>query len=194
MYRFMNQSAGPLDSGRPQHHHHHPGFGPGAFGPDFGRGFGPRGFGPGPQRKRRGDVRLAILSLLAGKPWNGYGIIKEIAERSGGSWTPSPGSVYPTLQQLVDEGLIEPIGEGRRTEFTLTDEGRAFIAENEDAVAGVWASATEQAGATMALGQSVGKLMGVVGQFRSGVSEEQRARAVAALDDARKTLYGILAE
>src|SRR6195952_201062 len=98
------------------------GFGRGfaGFGPGFG-GFGPRGFmPPGPQRKRRGDVRIAILSLLGEKPSNGYGLIKEITDRSGGTWYPSPGSVYPTLQQLVDEELIEAAGAGKRTGFQLT--------------------------------------------------------------------------
>jgi hypothetical protein len=81
------------------------GFAPG-FAAGFG-GFGPRGFmPPGPQRKRRGDVRIAILSLLSEQSLNGYGLIKEITDRSGGTWRPSPGSVYPTLQQLADEELV----------------------------------------------------------------------------------------
>ena len=124
--------------------HDHPrrgrGFGPGApgFGPGFG-GFGPRGFRPpGPQRKRRGDVRAAIISLLSAEPSNGYGLIKGIAEKSGGTWTPSPGSVYPTLQQLVDEDLIEAVGEGRRTEFTLTDSGRTYATEHADELDRIW--------------------------------------------------------
>jgi DNA-binding PadR family transcriptional regulator len=179
------------------------GFGPGArafaagapgFGPGFG-GFGPRGFmPPGPQRKRRGDVRSAIISLLNEKPFNGYGLIKEIAERSGGSWTPSPGSVYPTLQQLVDEELIEAIGEGRRTEFQLTDEGRAYVTEHEDELARVWASVTEHSGADAGLHESVAKLMGVVHQLRFAATDEQRAKAVAQLDETRRALYGILAD
>ena len=59
--------------------------------------------------------------MLAEGASNGYNVIKTIAERSGGTWRPSPGSVYPTLQQLVDEELIEAVGEGRRTEYQLTD-------------------------------------------------------------------------
>ena len=179
------------------------GFGPGArafaagapgFGPGFG-GFGPRGFmPPGPQRKRRGDVRSAIISLLNEKPFNGYGLIKEIGERSGGSWTPSPGSVYPTLQQLVDEELIEAIGEGRRTEFQLTDEGRAYVAEHEEELARVWASVTERTDADAGLHESVAKLMGVVHQFRFAATEEQRAKAVTQIDETRRALYAILAD
>ena len=59
-------------------------------------------------RVKRGDVRAAALALLAEEPPNGYQIIQEISERSGGVWRPSPGSVYPALQQLEDEGLIRP--------------------------------------------------------------------------------------
>ena len=180
-------------------HEHHSaggfgrGFGPGGF-PGM-PGFGPRGFGPGgPQRKRRGDVRLAILSLLSDKPSNGYGLIKEIGERSNGAWTPSPGSVYPTLQQLVDEDLIEAVGEGRRTEFQLTDAGKAYVAENADALAAVWASGEADAQAHGQLGESVGKLMGVVAQFRFAATDEQRTAAVAKLDETRRALYAILAD
>ena len=76
--------------------------------------------GPGHRRARRGDVRAAILDLLAeGQSWNGYQIIQEIARRTSGVWRPSAGSVYPALQQLEDEGLISPEGEGRRRMYTL---------------------------------------------------------------------------
>jgi DNA-binding PadR family transcriptional regulator len=163
------------------------------FGPGFG-GFGPRGFmPPGPQRKRRGDVRLAIISLLSEKPSNGYSLIKEIAEKSGGTWTPSPGSVYPTLQQLVDEELIEGVGEGRGTEFQLTDEGRAYVESHAEELERVWAS-TERTHADAGLHESVAKLMGVVHQFRFAATDEQRAAAAAKLDEARRALYGILAD
>jgi DNA-binding PadR family transcriptional regulator len=173
-----------------------PGFGPGGFGPGFGRGFGPGpGFGHGgPQRKRRGDVRLAIISLLSEKPSNGYGLIKEIAERSGGTWTPSPGSVYPTLQQLVDEELIEASGEGRRTEFDLTAEGRAYVAAHEEELARVWASVSQDTDAAAGLHESVAKLMGVVGQLRFAATDAQRAAAVEKLDETRRALYAILAD
>jgi DNA-binding PadR family transcriptional regulator len=188
----------------PRDHGHAPEFAPGfvlghggrsRFGqPGFG-GFGPRGFRPpGPQRKRRGDVRIAILSLLAEKPLNGYGLIKEIAEKSGNTWNPSPGSVYPTLQQLVDEGLIESLGKGPRTEFQLTDDGRSYVTEHADELDQIWATTSERADADAGLHEAIGKLMGVVHQFRFAATEEQRAKAIAALDEARKALYGILAE
>ena len=95
------------------------------FGPGFGRG---GGFGPGHGRggrTRRGDVRAAILALLAEEPMHGYQIITELTERSGGVWRPSPGSVYPTLSALEDQGLVTAdTSEGRRV-FQLTPEGRA---------------------------------------------------------------------
>ena len=77
------------------------------FGPEMG---GRRGrHGGGRPRVRRGDVRSAILDVLAGadEPVNGYQVIQQIAERSDGAWRPSPGSVYPTIQQLQDEGLVD---------------------------------------------------------------------------------------
>jgi DNA-binding PadR family transcriptional regulator len=90
-------------------------------------GYGdPRWLGMRPTRARRGDVRAAALALLAENPMNGYQIIQEISERSGGVWRPSPGSVYPALQQLEDEGLIRAEeGAGGRRAYQLTDDGGA---------------------------------------------------------------------
>ncbi|MGV9572968.1 PadR family transcriptional regulator, partial [Streptomyces nigra] len=96
-------------------------FGPGGFGgPGFGPGpWGPRGRGGPRGRARRGDVRASILALLKDRPMHGYEMIQEIAERSGGAWKPSPGSVYPTLQLLEDEGLIVSESEGGKKLFAL---------------------------------------------------------------------------
>ena len=121
-----------------------PGGGPGPWGGgpfEFGmRGgpFGPPRFGGRGPRVRRGDVRAAILDLLAeGEPWNGYQIIQEIGARTQGVWRPSAGSVYPALQQLEDEALIkdqgsEAAGEDRRRMYTLTEEGQAYVTEHAD--------------------------------------------------------------
>src|ERR1022692_4538927 len=113
--------------------------GPGGPGGPFefgmrGGPFGPPRFGGRGPRVRRGDVRAAILDLLAeGQPWNGYQIIQEIGERTQGVWRPSAGSVYPALQQLEDEGLITPAaGEDRKRNYTLTDEGRAYVEAHAD--------------------------------------------------------------
>jgi DNA-binding PadR family transcriptional regulator len=195
----------------PHRHHHEPGehgfdsghgdprarrdgFRYAAMSAGFG-GFGPRGFRPpGPQRKRRGDVRIAILSLLAEQPRNGYGLIKEIGDRSGGTWTPSPGSVYPTLQQLVDEELIEPTGDGKRTEFQLTESGRAWVAEHAEELTNVWQSSEARLQADAGLHESIAKLMGVIHQFRFAATDDQRAKAIEKIDETRRALYGILAD
>src|SRR5271163_2382593 len=97
------------------------GFGPGGFGPRGGRGRG--------RRARRGDIRTAALLLLAEEPRNGYQIMQEVQERSGGMWSPSPGSVYPALAQLEDEGLIRTEEHDGSKLFAITDEGRALLAE-----------------------------------------------------------------
>ena len=76
------------------------GFPPFAAGPPFGHGRGGRGRGRG----RRPNVRNAVLALLTERPMHGYEMIQEIDSRTGGSWRPSPGSIYPTLQLLEDEG------------------------------------------------------------------------------------------
>ncbi|MET4703962.1 PadR family transcriptional regulator [Frigoribacterium sp. UYMn621] len=187
--RFNHESAGSGE-GRGRG----PGFG-GFGGPGFGSGFGGPGFGPrGPRRAGKGDVRSVILSLLAEGPSNGYGLIKAIAEKTSGAWRPSPGSVYPTLQQLVDEDLIVSVGDGRKTEFELTDAGKTYVSEHADDFAKAWEATpgrSEQAGAFF---ESVGKLMGVAQQFRHSATDAQRAAAIEKLDEARRALYLILAD
>lgn len=165
-----------------------PGFGPGFAG--FGAGFGPRGS----RRASKGDVRSAILSLLAAGPSNGYALIRAIEEKTGGAWRPSPGSVYPTLQQLVDEELIAPTGDGRRTEYELTDTGRAYLAEHAEDLQRAWDATPGQSSAEAAFHESVGKLVGVVHQFRFSATDAQRAAAGEKLDEARRALYRILAD
>lgn len=190
------------------HHHgdrfregrfHHDG--PGGWGPGFpggpgfgGPGFGGPGFRSGGRRRAKGDVRAAILSLLGDGPLNGYAVIKAVAERTGEAWRPSPGSVYPTLQQLVDEGLISPVGEGRKTEFELTDDGRAYVTEHQDELNRAWDAVPRPSESATELFQAIGKLMGVVGQFRHTATDAQRTAATEKIDEARKALYLILAD
>ena len=125
-------------------------------------------------RVRRGDVRAAILDVVRagterGEPVNGYQVIQEIAERSGGAWRPSPGSVYPTIQQLEDEGLVEADDERGRRTLRLTAEGEAYVAANPDELASVWApfeserrrQSTDFAG----LKPEIGQVMGAVWQI-----------------------------
>jgi len=123
---------------------------------------------------------------------HGYQIMQAMTERTGGAWRPSPGSIYPTLQQLVDEELIEPVGEGRRTEFTLTDAGKAYVAEHAEDLSNAWDADPE--GALPAFHQSVVKLMRVIHQFRMAASDQQRQAAVEKIDEARRALYHILAD
>jgi DNA-binding PadR family transcriptional regulator len=149
---------------------------------------------PGPQRKRRGDVRIAILSLLSEKPSNGYGLIKEITDRSGGTWHPSPGSVYPTLQQLVDEELIEGTGEGKRTDFQLTAGGKLWVESHADELAQVWKSTDARIEADAGLHESIARLMGVIHQLRFAATDAQRTKAIETLDETRRALYAILAD
>lgn len=161
--------------------------------PDFGRGhpFGHRG-----PKVRRGDVRSAILDVLAVEPMNGYQIIQQIAERSGGAWKPSPGSVYPTVQQLEDEGLVEGHeGEGRR-KLTLSEEGRRYVAEHPDELAATWRpfDQAEEDEGPGDLKPVIGQVMGAVWQVVVSGTKQQQAEAAEILADTRRKLYGLLAE
>jgi DNA-binding PadR family transcriptional regulator len=164
------------------------------FGPPFGRH--PFGRGPGGRRARRGDVRAAILDLLAeGQPWNGYQIIQEIAERTHGVWRPSAGSVYPALQQLEDEGLISHEGEGRRRMYTLTEEGRAYAEAHADELSGAWDAAAGMADdAVLELGDMIRQVMMAVMEVRRAGSASQLAEARRVLIETRRSMYRILAE
>jgi DNA-binding PadR family transcriptional regulator len=164
------------------------------FGGGFGHGFGPFGgpFGPrGRGRARRGDVRLAILSLLAEAPNNGYGLIKAIAEKTDDAWRASPGSVYPTLSQLVDEALVSGAEGG---EYALTDAGRAYVAEHAAELAAVWQVGPNVSGEQAALIEATRKLVGAIRQVGTDGSAEKQAAAAEKLDALRKELYRLLGE
>ena len=113
----------PADARRHRHRRH--GFGPG--GPVRRPGFGPRGPRGRGRKARRGDIRTAALLLLAEEPRNGYQIMQEVEERSDGAWNPSPGSVYPALAQLEDEGLIRTEEREGRKLYAITDAGREAV-------------------------------------------------------------------
>jgi DNA-binding PadR family transcriptional regulator len=177
-------------------HRRHRGFG---GGPEGGFGFG--GFGPGGgprgrgRKARRGDIRTAALLLLAEEPRNGYQIMQEVEQRSDGVWRPSPGSVYPALQQLEDEGLIRSQeGEGRKL-FALTDEGRARVQERPQDATAPW---EEMSGEVSDEAHELGKLMREVGfafvqVMRTG-SKAQIGKAREVLSGTRRDLYRILAD
>lgn len=160
-----------------------------------GRGFGPGfGLGFGGGRAQKGDVRNAILSRLSDSSYNGYGLIKAIALHSDGAWRPSPGSVYPALSGLQAEGLIVSVGEGRRTEFELSEAGRSYVEEHKDELAAVWEEVREEVGAAQDLRLSIGKLMGAVQQISIDGTEDQLRTVTASLDEARRSIYKLLSE
>jgi DNA-binding PadR family transcriptional regulator len=165
------------------------GWGP-RFGPPGERGFGGHGRG---RRGRRGNVRAAILALLTERPMHGYEIIQELESRTGGVWRPSPGSVYPTLQLLEDEGLVTSEESGGRRRFTLTESGRAPAAEATEQAP--WAEFAEENVSSWRDVQQAGfGAMNALRQVMMTGTEEQRTRAAAVLDEARRKLYAILAE
>jgi DNA-binding PadR family transcriptional regulator len=144
-------------------------------------------------RMGRGDVRAAVLALLAEGPMHGYQIIHEIEERSGGAWKPSPGSVYPTLQLLADEGLIRAEESNGRKTYSLTDEGRQTAAA-ADQPAPWEASSAQDSGRATALPKAGIELAQAAAQVGRTGSPEQVKKAVAVLEEARRKLYAILAE
>jgi DNA-binding PadR family transcriptional regulator len=166
----------------------------------FGRDFGPGLGGPGRPRGRRrggrgGDVRAAALLLLDEQPQHGYQLIQEIGERSNGSWNPSPGSIYPVLQQLEDEGLLtfERV-DGRKT-ATLTPEGSAYVADNREQLGTPWEDAQGAPTHEMReFAQGIKGFMTAWKQVAVAGSPEQRLKASAVVEDARKAMYRILAD
>lgn len=165
--------------------------GPGFGGPPFGPG-GPGGH----RRRRRGDVRLALLMLLAvDHPLNGYQLMQGLEQRSEGRWRPSPGSVYPALQQLEDEGLIHSVpteGESGRS-FELTDAGRAHVAERGEQKAPWEPESDEDTRPGARLRHTIGGLARTAAHVFQDGTPEQIDEALNILDDARKKLYRLLA-
>ena len=147
----------------------------------------------GGRRARRGDVRLAILALLAENPTNGYGLISQINDRTDGRWRPSPGSIYPVLRQLTDEGLVESDGE-EHAGFSITEAGTAFVTDHQDDLDRVWDNGRAVSEAQERLHEGLRKLMGATRELSVSGTDEQRTRAIEILDETRRKLYGILAE
>ncbi|MGA7704488.1 MAG: helix-turn-helix transcriptional regulator [Solirubrobacteraceae bacterium] len=198
------RAGGPGGAGGHRHHHHH---GPRDFGPGGRGGFegfpfggfgGPGGgrFGRG-RKARRGDIRTAALLLLAEEPRNGYQIMQEVQERSEGVWRPSPGSVYPALQQLEDEGLIRSSegGGGTGKVFELTDAGTAHVQERDPEARAPW---EQLSGNVSDLAADLARTMREVASaftqvIRTG-SDAQIGEASKVLSTARRDLYRILAD
>jgi DNA-binding PadR family transcriptional regulator len=217
----MHPHFNPHDMpGRPDHRHHHPtdhpasaeqlfgggrrhhrrgAFGGAPFGGPFdehsGRGrHGHSGRGRGRGRAQRGDVRTAALLLLAEQPMHGYQLMQAIAERTSGAWQPSPGAIYPTLNQLQDEGLITMQTEGGRKLATLTEAGRTYMDEQGGDLPDPFADFTSGGGSPFRLRDAMeGIAMAMTQIIRSG-SETQLQAAQKVLAETKRSLYLILAE
>lgn len=175
----------PREDGPRRGHRRGPGFGPG-----HGRGRGRRGRG---RRAPRGDVRTAILLLLAEEPMHGYQLMSAIADRTGGRWTPSPGAVYPALSQLEDEGLVTVTADSGRKVAALTDAGRLLVAEQRDG----WSDPFVEFG-DAASGPDLRDLLQQVHaatrQVGMSGSAAQLEAAASILRDTRRSLYLVLAD
>jgi len=160
------------------------------FGPGSGRHFG-RGHG---SRARRGDVRAAILLALADEPMHGYQIMQRLEERSGGAWRPSPGSVYPTLQLLEDQGLVTgEEAEGKRV-FSLSEAGSEEAGKLKEKLGdSPWGEGGEQ-DPRFALRQAAFQLAGAVKQVAVTGSADDARKALEILREARRKIYALLAE
>jgi len=192
LHHHAAQHFGATLGSRHWRHRGWSGFGPEPFA-GFAKGWGP--FGRGGPRAARGDIRAAILVLLLEQPTHGYQVIQELDKRSGGAWRASPGSVYPTLQQLEDEGLVRAVEKeaGKRV-YVLTDAGRteaSRLAEGPapwDEVAGsVSDDFTE-------LRDLVIQLAAATWQVAHAGSGAQLTKAKELLRETRKRLYNMLAD
>lgn len=175
--------------------HGHPGGGP--FGPEHGFGPHSRGRGPGRgpgRRAGRGDIRAAVLLLLAEQPMHGYQLIQEIGERTGGRWRPSPGAIYPALAMLEDEGVVTITAEQGRKLARLTEAGQTYVTEHADVLGSPWQDAQDRpVHPGRALREAMEALGAAAGQVARTGDEAQTAQALAVIDRARRELYLVLA-
>jgi DNA-binding PadR family transcriptional regulator len=147
----------------------------------------------GKPKVRRGDIRIAILHLLSEEPMHGYQIMQELTERTDGLWKPSPGSVYPTLQQLEDEGLVRSEETEGKKVFALTDEGRAKV-ENTDSTPPWERFGSEESDGLVALRDAAFQVGGAVMQVARAGSDGQVNKTREILEDTRRKIYQLLAE
>jgi len=168
-----------------------PGFGP--MGPMGGPGFRGRPGGRGPGRGRKGDVRNAILALLAEQPMNGYQLIGAINERSQGLWSPSAGSIYPALGLLTDEGLIRETESDGRKAHELTDAGRAYVEEHADELEAPWDRVTGPHQGYLDVRPEARQLAMAVQQVVMAGDRDQIEAVRRILDTARRDVYRLLA-
>ena len=165
----------------------------------FAFGFGPRGFswgGPRPRRRQwfeSGDMKYVILKILRDKPRHGYEVMKELEDRMHGCYSPSPGTVYPTLQWLEDEELVRSREENGKKVYEITDAGRKFLEEHKDVVEDIFdrvAETVEEAlGGSMAdVNHAAARLMKAV--YRRGwrASDAIRTKIAEILTRAAKEI------
>ena len=195
--RMMMAAMAEEDGGSPSDGRRHrgghlrgpgPGYGPGPWG---GRGpWGP----PRGRRRDRGDVRAAVLLLLAEQPRHGYEIITELAARSEGQWQPSPGSVYPVLKRLARDGIVTAAHEDGKAVFSLTDVGRTLVETEGPSWGEPWAQSGSDDDGAMALWAEGKQLGAAVWQVSQLNDPAQIEAASAVLVEARKKIYGLLAQ
>jgi DNA-binding PadR family transcriptional regulator len=176
-----SESHGKPELGGEPHHAH-------------GHGRGGRG-GPGRHRRaraQRGDVRTAILIVLADESMHGYQIMQAMSDRTGGAWRPSPGAVYPTIAQLEDEGLVTTREEGGRRLVTLTPEGRTYLEERSVRLGDPFADFADQP-SWPDLREPMQGLQVAARQIVVSGSTKQVKAAAQVLAQARRSLYLILA-
>ncbi len=190
-WRFASAGGPGKGRGRARARHRHfddlglrggPPFGGPPFGPPRGRG-----------RRRRGDVRMALLLLLAEEARNGYQLMQTIEERSDGDWRPSPGSVYPVLSQLEDEGLVRATEREGAKLFELTDAGREYV-ENNPTDTPPWENAEAEDHPFRQLRHLIPEIAKASALVMQSGNEAQIAQTIDALKDARRKIYRILAE
>jgi len=164
------------------------------FNPPFPpHGWGHRGHGRGHGRGGRPNVRHALLALLSERPMHGYEMIQELEGRTGGIWRPSPGSVYPTLQMLEDEGLIVAEELDGRRRFTLTDTGRPHA--ERAAEHAPWSEfGDDTVSQAQGYRDAIVGIMDALRQVGFNGSDDQRARALEVLVETKRKLYALLAD
>jgi DNA-binding PadR family transcriptional regulator len=164
----------------------------GAWGGTRGKGH-PHGRGRGRSGRGRPNVRAAVLALLVERPMHGYEMIQELDSRTGGIWRPSPGSIYPTLQLLEDEGLITADESGGRRRFTLTEAGRAEA--QQAAESAPWNDyGDDTVSQAQEFREAAFGIMNALRQVGFNGTDDQRGRALEVLVETRRKLYAILAE
>jgi DNA-binding PadR family transcriptional regulator len=147
-------------------------------------------------RAKRGDVRAAILSLLSERSLNGYQIMQELEQRSRGSWRPSPGAVYPALQQLEDEALVHAESSSGGRVYSLTETGRTYVREHADEFAAPWEAGSQPACDDTVLGvfAELKHIATATLQVVHAGSASQTREAQKILNQTRRSLYRLLAD